>query len=204
MEIGTLRWQVSVIWRWLPFATITIIASAILAYFVSSMLPSEYTSRVTLLVGPPLARQGVTLNDVLVGQALLPTYAHLAITRPFLERAIGRAGVDDTPEALLSQVTTLVPEGQSVLELSVSRDDAAEAAELANAIANELAEYAREQNPDADPPSFTVSVIDPAVAADRADSPRVLFNTALAAGVSLLLVFAIGFLVENLRGEKAP
>lgn len=201
MEIGPLRWQLSVIWRWLPFAVPSVFASALAAFLVSSMLPSEYTSKVTLLIGPPLGGQGVTLNDVLVGQALVPTYAQLAITRPFLELAIARAEVDETPDTLLPRVTTLVPEGQSLLEVTVSHGDPSDAAALANAIAAELVAYAQLQNPAPESSGIEVSVIDPAVPADRADSPRVFFNTGLAAGVSLLVVFAIAFVVENVRQD---
>lgn len=197
-----LRSQLSLIWRWLPFAIPSAIASALVAFLVSSMLPPEYSSRVTLLVGPPLAGEAATLNDVLVGRALLPTYAQLAVTRPLLERAIASAGVDDTPDELLPRVSTVVPSEQSVLEVEVSYGDPADAAMLANAIADLLVEYSQAQVPSAESANITLAVIDPAVEPTVPESPRVLTNAALGALIGMVAPLGVGFLVENLREDE--
>ena len=189
----------SVLVRWVPLVIPAAIASAIAAYFVSSMLPSEYASRVTLLVGPPLAAEVVTLNDVLVGQALLPTYAELAVTRPLLERAWTRAGVAQLPVDMVVRVTTFIPEDRNTLELTVRDGDPNVAADIANAIATELVNYAEGDAAPANTTAVSLAVIDPAVPPAQAESPRVVANTALAAAVGLIMAISVGFLVENLR-----
>lgn len=185
----------------MPLVIPAAIASAIAAYFVSSMLPSEYASRVTLLVGPPLTAEVVTLNDVLVGQALLPTYADLAVTRPLLETALARAGVAQRPADLVKRVTTFVPEDRNILELTVRDSDPKVAADIANAIATELVNYAEGEAAPANAAAVSVAVIDPAIPPAEAESPRVVANTALAAAVGLILAISAGFLMENLRPD---
>jgi capsular polysaccharide biosynthesis protein len=167
------------------------------------MLPPEYSSRVTLLVGPPLAGEAATLNDVLVGRALLPTYAQLAVTRPLLQRAIDSTAVDDTPDELSPRVSTVVPSEQSVLEVEVSYGDPADAAALANAIADELVDYSRAQVPLAESGSISLAVIDPAVEPTEPESPRAPTNAALGALIGMVATLGVGFLVENLREDES-
>ncbi len=183
--------------RWLALAAASAVLLAAVAYVVTGMLPPQYASRVTLLVGPSLSSDSVTLNDVLVGQALAPTYAQLAVTRPILERASQRSGITATPDDLANAISTLAPANSSLVEVTVTYGDPDHAAALANAIATELVNYAASTtappvtaspSPGASPaakptPSITLTVIDPAVPATKPERSRTLINTALGGGI---------------------
>jgi capsular polysaccharide biosynthesis protein len=192
----TLRAQART-WFW--FILGGTLLGALVAFGLSVAIPPGYAARVTLLVTPASKDTGITTNDLQVAQALTPTFAELATTRPVLDRVILSTGVHTDAETLAQSVTTSVPAGTSLLSISVSNRDAASAAALANAIASELRAYT--------PPGGSTStsglqvqltVVDPATPPTVHEGPGLFVRIALGGVIALFLTVSIAFLGENL------
>ncbi len=185
---------------WLPAAFGCAILGGVIAYLLASQAPTLYSSRASLLVGPPPGASNVSLNDVLVGQALAPTYAELATTRPILARAISSAGVAVSVESLASAVSARATTNTGLVDIVVAYRDPSQSAALANAIANELATYSAGSSSVATP-AMAVTVVDPAVATGSTREDRVVQGAALGAGIGLALVVLLAFVTETLRRQ---
>jgi capsular polysaccharide biosynthesis protein len=188
---------------WFWFILVGTVLGALVAFGLSVLIPPGYTARVTVLVTPAPKDTGITTNDLQVAQALTPTFAELATTRPVLDRVILSTGVTTDAETLSQSVTTSVPAGTSLLTISVSNRDAANAAALANAIASELRAYT--------PPGGSTSagglqvqmtVVDPATPPTVHEGPGLLVRIALGGAIALFLTVSIAFLAENLWPEN--
>jgi capsular polysaccharide biosynthesis protein len=172
---------------------------AAIAFGLSVAVPPGYTAHVTILVTPAPRDTGITTSDLQVAQALIPTFAELATTRPVLDRVLSATHVPTDAENLAKSVTTSVPAGTNLLTLNVSSGDATEAAALANAIASELRAY--------NPPgggtanaglTVQLTVVDPATPPITRDGPGLLVRIALGGAIALFLTVSIAFLSENL------
>lgn len=108
------------------------------AYLVSQSLPKTYTSTVTLLVGQSLQAVSPDINGLLASQRLSQTYTELVSTGPLLSRVIAREGLNVTPENLRKLVTANAPLNSTLVTITATNGDAARAASVANAIAEEL------------------------------------------------------------------
>lgn len=199
----TVRAELQVIRAWSAFLLVGVVLGALVAFVIATVTPAMYASRVGLLVAPPLTRAGISTEDVLLGQALAPTYAGLAVTRPILDRAIASTGIPVSSEDLAPHVTTSVAPSSNLLYVTVSYTNSSDAIKLANAIASQLVAFSQTSPSDPTTASnITVSVIDPAIApADRV-SASVLMTVGLGAAVGLLVAVSSAFLIENLRSGR--
>jgi capsular polysaccharide biosynthesis protein len=192
-----LRRQFLIIRTWLPLIALSVGVCALVAGIIASQFGPTYSSEVRLLVGPAL---GGTIDngDIVAGQNLAPTYAELATTRAILERALASTGSKMSVEELQASITTHVPVSSGLISLSVATPDPDEAAQLANAIAAELKNYTSTTTQPTTS-NIKLTVIDPAIPADRPAGPRVLFTAAIGAAIGLVLAVSVAFLIENVR-----
>jgi hypothetical protein len=138
-----------------------------------------------------------------VTQALAPTLAELTTTTPLLQRVIAATGVGLTPGDLAKAITTHVPVGTSLIQISVSHRDPGVAAAVANAIASELRTYRVEGLEGALGLRVVLTVVDPAVPPSVPEGFGVPIRTALGAAVALFLGVSIAFFFENVgRGIR--
>jgi capsular polysaccharide biosynthesis protein len=107
------------------------------AFGVSTLLPKTYRSEAILTVGLLLSAPGPEYEDLLISESLSTKYAELATTRPIVLAAIERLGADVTPEQLAGSIEAGTSAG-SFVQIAVEFDDAAFAADMANALAEEL------------------------------------------------------------------
>jgi polysaccharide biosynthesis transport protein len=112
--------------------------AVIVALVVSLALPKSYESRVTLVVGQSLTSVNPEYNQLLASQRLSQTYAALATTRSILERVIRDLGLDMDHRTLESRTTVDLPKDSTLLSITVLDGDPGRAADIANAIAEEL------------------------------------------------------------------
>ena len=201
----TLRHEFSIVRRWLWLCSLTTLVAAAVAILVLSRMTPSYVSTVTVIVGPALTGNTISLNDIQVGRAVAPTYAALATTRPLVARVILATRADMTIDQLVDAITTRVPADSGRLEIAVAASSANLAARLANEVALQLADYPPQPDGGTSKAAATlVTVIDPAVPATTPSSPRILTSTALAAAIGLFLGISVAFLMENLRQPKGP
>jgi capsular polysaccharide biosynthesis protein len=196
-----LHHHLSLVRAWLWLAVLSVAIGAGVAYAVATRTPPTYASQTSLVVVPPVIAGEIGLDDILAGQALAETYADLAVTRPILERAIDSTNASTAPAQLADAMTASVTADSTVLTLTVSDGDPAQASALANAIASELVEY-----PIAGPSGrggmFPLRVVDPAVPSPTPTSPRIVYNTALGGAIGLFSALCLVSLVENYRQER--
>ena len=192
---------------WFLFILAGTLLGAVIGLGFAIVTPPSYTSTVKLLITPAPKDTGITNGDLQIAQALAPTFAELAVTRPILDQAIASIGVDMDATDLANAISTHVPVGTSLLEISVSGQDAPLATGLANAIAEQLSAYA--SAPACPGPScatasspnagLTVSlaVVDPATVPKDQDGPGALVSMMVGAAIALFLTISLAFLVES-------
>ena len=183
---------------WFWFILVGPILGALIGFGLSVNSPPSYTARVTILVTPAPRATGITNGDLQVAQAFTPTLGELARTGPVLHRVTLATKVAIDTDALAKSVTTRVPVGTTLLTISVSHGDPADAAALANGIASELNAYASTGQSSARTGlQIQLTVVDPATPPIAPDGPGVLVLIGLGAAIALILSISIVSFVEN-------
>lgn len=183
---------VAAVWRSkLLIILITLLAGAS-AFAVSNVLPREYESEARLLIGSLTDPDIQKLDSYLL---LAQSYAAIASTTPVLTRAAEQLGLDEDPRRLALAISARAPLGQSIVRIVATRSSASEAAQLANAVAEQLTELGRTTRV---APSI-VSVIQPAIPPDDPSSPRTVLNTLVAGALGLALGIGLAILFANRR-----
>lgn len=121
-------------WWWLLLLGI-VVAGASGYYFSQSQLP-VYRASVTLLVNQ--ARDdaaGLDYNSLLTSQLLTRTYVELIRKTPVLAATIEKLGLPYTPDQLGRMVTGRTIRDTQLLEISVEHENAAQARDIANTVA---------------------------------------------------------------------
>jgi len=128
------------------------IAAAVVAFVISTRLPSTFEGRATMLVGSASGEY----TDLLAAQILTQTYAQLVVTEPVLEAALQDAGLAGQTEALELSVRGVPNRDSLTVSIVAEANDADAAATVANAIAAELARVGPSGDPTLDDARETV------------------------------------------------
>jgi non-specific protein-tyrosine kinase len=123
-------------WLWLLIASLLLAGGA--AYLVSISLPKVYEAQVTLLVGQSSSSSTPNYNDLLASQRISQTYADLATTGTILGQVMANAGLGVTVDEFRGRVKADAPTNSTLVTVSVQDGDPQRAANLANAIGNQL------------------------------------------------------------------
>ncbi len=126
-------------WWWLIAGGAIIAAAA--AFIVSSASPPVYEAAATLLVQQPPAPGVSDYTALLTSERLAQTYAQMVTGRPVLEVAIQQLGLNATPEALARRVRVELVRNTQLIRIRVEHTDPAEAARIANGIAEAFITY---------------------------------------------------------------
>ena len=188
-------------WFWLVL--LCVLAGAAAGFVIGWLTPPSYASTVSMIIAPPASSTAVTINDIQVAQALTPSYAELATSRTLLDRVIATSGVNTTADKLAGQVSTHVPVGTSLLQVTVTDRDGVAAAKLANSIAAELAVFKMTGSTLPSGDAVTLNVVDPAVPSTRQLGLGATFSAAVGGAIGLILVLGLAFIVENIRSAAA-
>lgn len=109
-------------------------------------------------------------------QSRMQTYKDLATSPVVLSAAIDATGTDRSHEELADATSVEVSQIDTLIGISVQDEDAADAAELANAIAASLiakvTELEQGQDPDENAPQITGVIVGPGEEEDSAASPN--------------------------------
>ena len=125
---------------WFWFILVGTLVGGLVGFIAGNVVAPTYAGHATILVSPIPREAGLTSGDIEVTRAAAATLSELATTGPVLERVIRTTDVDTEVE-LQKAVTTRVPVGTSLVDITVTSKSAADAAAIANAIAAELATY---------------------------------------------------------------
>jgi succinoglycan biosynthesis transport protein ExoP len=137
----TARRYVLFLRRWIWLLILATVVSGTTAYLVSRTVVPTYQASTKLLVGQSSDLSGGDVYGAILGaERLAGTYADLVKTRPVLERAIKRAGVNTTPDGLAPLVSVQPIRNTQLLQLSVESTSPTAARDLANALGQALIE----------------------------------------------------------------
>jgi capsular exopolysaccharide synthesis family protein len=122
--------------RWLWLLALATLLGAGASYLVSSRLPKVYDGTAKLLVTPSQSGGVASYNDVLTGQSLTRTYAEVIKTRPIVEAAAKRVGIDLPYQTLVATLDVKPIVNTQLIQISAKANDPEVAADFANQVAN--------------------------------------------------------------------
>jgi len=177
--------------HWVGIALLTLVGLA-MATFMALTAEPEYRSSNSVLV---TVVTGDSIADLNQGSSFVSrqvkTYAEVARSPRVLEPVVQQLGLRDSARALRSDVQASVLGEVQIIEITVTRNDAREAAAIADAVADRLASVVEELSPArADgTPSVQIDSIAPAVVPTVPASPNLRRNLALGLVVGIVLGF---------------
>lgn len=133
-----------------------------------------------------------------LAESQVRTYAELARSAEVVERADASLGAAASAASLPDSIETRIPDGTSVLEISVTETDAGLAADAANALAQALASYVAELQRTDVAGIVTVSVVTPATPPVSPSSPRVAVDLAVTVVIGAVLALLVAFARDEL------
>lgn len=163
-----------------------------LAGFMALTAQPEYRAANSVLV---TVVTGESIADLNQGSSFVSrqvkTYAEVARSPKVLEPVVQQLGIRDSARALRSDVSAAVKGEVQIIDITVTRPSAREAAAIADAVAAQLASVVEELSPArADgSPSVEINTIAPAVVPSVPASPDLRRNLALGLVVGLVLGF---------------
>lgn len=183
--------------RW-PTVVVGTVLGLALGALVSAILPRVYVAeaRAFVTITAEDSQDGSAYQDSQFALDRVTSYTLLASSPDVLQAAIDELGLSISAAELSRRITVSNPPDTAVLNVQASAEDADQAAELANTVAEALASTIEEvETPDAGTSSLvSVSLTTPAVAPGAPTSPRWPLNLALGllGGFALGVAWAIG------------
>ena len=173
------------------------------AFGISSILPKQYETFTTLLVGRPegyQAEQDLNVNDILFNQKLVGTYAELIKSRSVAEKVNENLGLEMDFETFKEKVNVNLVNDTEVIRIVVRDTNALRAKDIANETASIFSETVVDAMK-----IDNIQVVDYAVEPENAVAPRILLNTALGAIIGMIIGMMIALLKEILdKTVKTP
>ena len=130
-----LRQYASIVLKWWWLLLLGIAVAAASGYYASNAQLPVYRASVTLLVNQAQDGRGLNYNDLLTSERLTRTYVELIRKTPVLAATIEQLGLPYTPDQLAVMVSGRVIRDTQLLEIAVEHENAAQARDIANAIA---------------------------------------------------------------------
>ncbi len=143
-ELLDLFW--SKIWQML---VIVLIATGIGVIYTLGFVTPKYTSLTKFVLTGAEGTSGtytnaITTTDVTLNSKLVPTYRDLIESSKVLRQVITNLGIDVTEESLKKSITVSSKEDTDIIELTVTNENAAYAAKIANEIVKVFSEVVPE------------------------------------------------------------
>ena len=175
---------------WRSIAAITLVAISLAATYCLLAQPT-YTSKASLFFSVNSANSASDLNaGSSYAESQVQSFAKVARTDIVLQPVIDKLGLAATPEQLAEQMTVTVPTKTATLDLAVVANSPDSAAQLANAISEQLVTTTIDQlsppSPDGTK-SVTATIISSAELPVVPTTPNTMRNLALGAMLGLLL-----------------
>ena len=183
--------------RWLG-VLIIVLATLALASAVTLVMPKKYTATTRLFIAVSGTQSATDLaQGSNFAEKQMSSYAEVARSPRVLAPVITQLGLPTTPKDLAESVEATVPVDTVILEVSATDPDPTRAAQIANAVSQELRTAAGELSPRKEDGTQAVQAtsIADAEVPDKASSPKIFQNL----GVGLLLGLLLGLGVAVLR-----
>lgn len=142
-----------------------------------------------------------SLADLQIGSQLAVDFQIVGTSREVIDSVIAKLGLDTDYKGLLETVNVTSPTGSHILKVDVTNPDPQLAADISNALADELrARIASVMNTD------EPSILSRAYVPTNPVSPSLLKNTALGGLIALVLlaaVFVVAYLMDDTIKNEA-
>ncbi|ALX66287.1 polysaccharide biosynthesis tyrosine autokinase [Microbacterium sp. XT11] len=214
MKADATGWSLGSAWAairkfWYVIIGMAVIGGAV-AYGISSTTTPQFQSTATLYFA---MNQGTTGTDLNQGstytQSQMLSFAQLATSSRVLAPVIDDLGLDSTPKELTRNIAITIPQDTTILSVEVTSTSAKRAAEIANAISEELSGAVEEivaKSVD-QKPTIVPSVIDEAVVPQFQSLPNKSRDGALGGVLGLVLGILVAFIATiadtKVRNEAA-
>lgn len=177
-------------WRFILLFTVL---GAVCGVAASSFVSPRYEARAQMFVGSPLAgdaSQGTILQNSEFTMQRIRSYSQLVDSPLVLNPVIAKLNLNDTRGQLAARTSSSSPPDTVLLNVSVEDSNAQRSADIANAVALQLAEVIAKLEKSA---PVQVSQVQPATTPEFPTQPRPRLNLALGlvAGLSLGLLAAV-------------
>ncbi|GAB3713241.1 tyrosine-protein kinase domain-containing protein [Mariniluteicoccus flavus] len=185
--------------RWLSIAACAM-AGLALAALLSLVTKPQYTSKTSVLFAVQSASSaGDLAQGSTYAEKQVQSFAEVATSPLVLQPVVDKLKLAEPTRDLARRITATVPQKTVIIEISVLDKDAGKAAEIANAVGEQLSQVAGQLTPRTPQGQEAVkaTVIAPALAATSPTSPKVAQNLAL----GLLLGLGIGYALALLRDQ---
>jgi len=124
--------------RWLWLFALCAISAAAVGLVVSLLTTPTYEATSRLLVGQSLSTNRVDYNDILASKELAQTYAQISTFGPTIEAAAKLTTPPMDPALFARSVRVRAPASTTFIEITGVGETAEQAADIANALAQEL------------------------------------------------------------------
>jgi succinoglycan biosynthesis transport protein ExoP len=195
--------------RWLVPIALAALVGLLVAVILARTTRTTYTATTTSFVS--MASRSAAESDPFAGSQFvlqrMNTYAGLTTSPDVLEPVITELGLNVTPAALATRVTSTSTPDSVLLTVTVSDDDSRRAGRIADAVAKQQATVIERSEADGGRSSDSpvrVSVVDPARVTSSSTVPPVVSILIKAAAAGLLVLVGAVLLWRYRRGAHAP
>ena len=210
-------WRILLRWGWI--LAVGVVSAVVGGYLLTKSITPIYDATVKVQVQGRQTPGLPSASDIEASQRIARDYGELIKMRPILERVVLEASLPYGPEILSSKI--VVSSSRSIIEIKAKDPDPEQAAVLSNTTAQifiddfrnrqftqiagfmaSLNQYGISEDPTIVATQFStlssLSVVEEAIPAASASSPRLMFNLFISAVLGLLVSGLIVFLLEYL------
>lgn len=139
-----LRKYIWLLRRWLWLIAVCAVAAAIAAFAISAQIKPIYEATATLLVHQAPTPGVSEYTALLTSERLAQTYAQMLTGRPVLGEVIARLALQETPEEIAKRLKIQRIQNTQLIRVRVEGTDPAQAAAIANTLAEVFIEQSQE------------------------------------------------------------
>lgn len=184
--------------RWWWTLLVATWVAALAGYVVASQIAPTYEARTKLLVGPI----NTDIDTLRAAGQLVQTYAELVTSQPLLESTIAELGLDESAGGLRAGIRATADDVSRFLTIRVQDEDPAQAAAIADTLANELIQLT---GGGTSRPEGQLQVTEFAEPPETPVAPQISILVILAAAAgfvgALILALLVEYLTNAVRSE---
>lgn len=136
-------WVISILLRRLWLILVCALLAAVMASAVVARVPPAYEATAVLLVESQHDANSSVYNDLIAGERLALTYGQLLKSQVVLAQAIERLNLPESPSSLAKRVKVETVANTQLIRITATDSEAAQAALIADALAESFAAYAK-------------------------------------------------------------
>ena len=178
--------------RWKMIILITLMATLTVAIISFFVIAPKYEASTKVFIGKENTKdQNYNNSDIQMYQQLLKTYAGVITTNDLVERAIDKANLNITSEAVLNNLTVTPSANTQILEIKYISTDRVLSRDLVDAVTTEFIKTSTDLIPNGN-----VKIIESVKLPENPVSPNKKMNIAIAFLLGIMISVGLAFLLE--------